>query len=71
MEPHNFLQNLDNKEIYNTLRMPIDKKTTPENNNLNKNNNKNNNDDIHFIASKELRLPLFMQDISYDNKNNK
>ena len=31
MEPHDFRQNLNNKEIYNTLRMPIEQKPTPEN----------------------------------------
>ena len=70
MEPHNFLQNLNNKEIYNTLRMPIEQKPTPENINRNMKNN-NNNEDIHFIKSTEFRLPLFLQDISFDNKNNR
>ncbi len=70
MEPYNFLQNLNNKEIYNTLRMPIEQKPTPENINRNMKNN-NNNEDIHFIKSTEFRLPLFLQDISFDNKNNR
>ena len=70
MEPYNFLQNLNNKEIYNTLRMPIERKPTPENINRNMKNN-NNNEDIHFIKSTEFRLPLFLQDISFDNKNNR
>ena len=33
--------------------------------------NNNNNEDIHFIKSTEFRLPLFLQDISFDNKNNR
>lgn len=70
MEPYNFLQNLNNKEIYKTLRMPIEQKPTPENINRNMKNN-NNNEDIHFIKSTEFRLPLFLQDISFDNKNNR
>ena len=70
MEPYNFLQNLNNKEIYNTLRMPIEQKPNPENINRNMKNN-NNNEDIHFIKSTEFRLPLFLQDISFDNKNNR
>ena len=70
MEPHNFLQNLNNKEIYNTLRMPIEQKPIPENINRNMKNN-NNNEDIHFIKSTEFRLPLFLQDISFDNKTNR
>ncbi len=78
MEPHNFLENLKRKEIYNTLRMPIEQKS-----NINKFNqgevpinvNKiiinNNNNDIHFIKSTEFRLPSFLKDISYDKAKNK
>ena len=70
MEPHDFRQNLNNKEIYNTLRMPIEQKPTPENINRNMKNN-NNNEDIHFIKSTEFRLPSFLQDISYDDEKNR
>lgn len=81
MEPHNFLENLDNKEKNNTLRMPIKQQQQPiqkiiskaekqeDDNNKNKiNNNKN---DIHFIKSTEYRLPSFLQDISYDDEKNR
>ena len=79
MEPHNFLENLDNKEICNTLRMPIkqqpiqkiiQKAETKEddNNKIKINNNKN---DVHFIKSTEFRLPSFLQDISYDDEKNR
>ena len=80
MEPHNFLENLDNKEKNNTLRMPIkqqqpiqkiiQKTETKEddNNKIKINNNKN---DVHFIKSTEFRLPSFLQDISYDDEKNR
>lgn len=78
MEPHNFLENLDNKEIYNTLRMPIEQKPiqkiipkTENQEDDNKNKIDNNKNDIHFIKSTEFRLPSFLQDISYDDENNR
>ena len=72
MEPHNFLENLDKKEIYNTLRMPIEQKSNKIiiTQNIAQEINKTNNE-IHFIDSKELRLPFFMQDISFDKEKNK
>ena len=77
MEPHNFLENLKGKELYNTLRMPIE-----QNSNSKKLSQKevqgdinkieiNNNNDVHFIKSTEFRLPPFLQDISYDKAKNK
>ena len=78
MEPHNFLENLKGKEIYNTLRMPIEqnsnskklsqKEVQGDNNKIEINNN---NNDVHFIKSTEFRLPSFLKDISYDKAKNK
>ena len=78
MEPHNFPENLKRKEMYNTLRMPIEQKSNinkfhqggvPEN--INKIMINNNNNDVHFIKSTEFRLPPFLKDISYDKAKNK
>ena len=79
MEPHNFLENLDNKEIYNTLRMPIKQqpiqkiisKPEKQEDDNDKNKINNNKNDIHFIKSTEYRLPSFLQDISYDDEKNR
>ena len=80
MEPHNFLENLDNKEKYNTLRMPIEQqqpiqkiisKAEKQEDDNDKNKINNNKNDIHFIKSTEYRLPSFLQDISYDDEKNR
>lgn len=80
MEPHNFLENLDNKEKYNTLRMPIKQqqpiqkiipKAEKQEDDNDKNKINNNKNDIHFIKSTEYRLPSFLQDISYDDEKNR
>ena len=80
MEPHNFLENLDNKEKNNTLPMPIKQqqpiqkiisKAEKQEDDNNKNKINNNKNDIHFIKSTEFRLPSFLQDISYDDEKNR
>ena len=80
MEPHNFLENLDNKEKNNTLRMPIKQqqpiqkiisKAEEQEDDGDKNKINNDKNDIHFIKSTEYRLPSFLQDISYDDEKNR
>ena len=72
MEPYNFLEDLSNKEIRDTLRMPIQHnniKIIPVKNevNDNKNKEKNSNNKIsNSIKSFELRLPTDLPDLSFD-----
>ena len=63
MEPYNFLEDLSNKEIRDTLRMPIQHnniKIIPVKNEVNDNKNSNS------IKSFELRLPTDLPDLSFD-----
>ena len=72
MEPYNFLEDLSNKEIRDTLRMPIQHnniKIIPVKIEVNDNKNKeknSNNKNSNSIKSFELRLPTDLPDLSYD-----
>ena len=68
MEPYNFLEDLSNKEIRDTLRMPIQHnniKIIPVKIEVNDNKNKEKNSN-NSIKSFELRLPTDLPDLSFD-----